>query len=447
MLGQAKIKQLADLALEHSRAEQTEIIIYAVESALTRFANNLVHQNVFESNATARVRVNLGKRTGVAESNDLTPEGLRRTVEIARAIAQVQAENPLTPSLPGPQPFTRVDSYVPATAQSSPEARARTVQGICRLAGARNLIAAGAYRADAYELAVVNSLGVETYHAGTIADLHASVMNEAGTASGYAASTAADVRALDAEAVGISAIDKALRSANPIALAPGDYTVVLEPAAVANVLVYLALNTFNALAVQEERSYVRGRRGELAFSPEVTLYDEGTSPDSLPLPFDHEGVPRQKVVFVDRGVIGDVVHDSATARQENRASTGHALPMPNTAGPLARHLVLAPSPSGADLLKGITRGILITRFWYTRVVHPLNVIMTGLTRDGTFLVEHGQVTLPVKNLRFTTSYVDILKNIRQVGDDPRLLRDDYYQASFRVPSVAVDGFSFTGVAQ
>lgn len=448
MLGQEKFKQLAEAALAQSKAEQTEVILYSLDSSLSRFANNTIHQNVFESNVTVRVRVIMGKRTGVAESNDISAEGVKRTVEMARAIAQLQPESPTNTPLPPTLAAGSVEGFVQRTADFTPEARARAISNMCKQAASQKLSAAGAFRTDAFELAVANSNGAFQFQQGTIADLHTVVMNEAGTASGYASASSPDVRALDADGIARTAIDKAQRSQNPIALAPGEYTVILEPAAVAMMLQYLAWNTFNALAVQEERSYVRGRRGELTFSPSITLYDDGFASDGYPSPFDHEGVPRKHVVLVENGIVRDMVYDTFTARRDNVASTGHSLPAPNIQGPLARNLFLAAGDKSRDeLIASVQRGILVTRFWYTRVVAPLHVMMTGLTRDGTFLIENGQVSLPVKNLRFTTSYVDALKNTRAVGRETSLVRDEWYGMNFCVPAMVIDGFNFTGVTQ
>jgi PmbA protein len=448
MLGQDKLKQLAETALGHSKADQTEIIVQVTDSALSRFANNTIHQNVFESNATLRVRVIFGRRTGVAESNDISPEGIKRTVDMARAIAQLQPENPENTPLPPPLAPLRVDAYAAHTAECPPETRARAIDQVCRQAAAQKLTAAGAFRTDAYEIAVANSLGAFAYHRGTIADLHTVIMNDAGTASGYASSASPDVRQIDSDAVARTALDKARRAQNPIALAPGEYTVVLEPDAVASLLQYLAFNTFNALAVQEERSYVRGRRGELLFSPLVSLYDDGTARDGFALPFDHEGVPRRRVTFVEQGIARDIVYDTFTARRDNVASTGHSLPAPNLEGPLPRHLFFAAGDKSRDELIGsVARGILVTRFWYTRLVHPFHVMMTGLTRDGTYWIENGQLSLPVKNLRFTSSYIDALKNTRAVGRETKLMRDEMFGMNFSAPAIVVEGFNFTGVTQ
>ncbi len=448
MLGPDKIRQLAEAAFAHAKGTWTEIIVQAVDSSLSRFANNAIHQNVSEANVSLRVRVVVGRRTGVAETNALSPDDLKRAVETARAIAQAQPESAEPPPLPAPSAAPTVNGFVPRTAECTPETRARAIASLTRQAAAQKLVAAGAFRTDAFELAVANSMRAFNYHSGTIADLHTVVTNEAGTLSGYAVASSPDVREIDSDAVARTAIDKALRSQNPIALAPGEYTVILEPPAVALMLQYLAWHTFNALAVQEERSYVRGRRGLQEFSPLVNLYDDGLAREGYPLPFDHEGVPRQRVVFVEDGVVRNVVYDTWTAQRDHVTSTGHSLPAPNLQGPMPRNLFISGGAASTDELIGsVARGILVTRFWYTRLVHPLHVMMTGLTRDGTFLIENGQVTLPVKNLRFTTSYIDALKNVRAVGRETQLVRDDWYGMSFRVPALVVDGFNFTGVTQ
>jgi PmbA protein len=429
-----------------SKADQTEVIVVSTDSQLTRFANNYIHQNVAESNAGLRIRVALGRRIGVAEGNDLSPEGIRRAVETARVIAQLQPENPDFPGLPPPQPIAQVNAYTTATANCSPETRALLVRSICQQASANKLVAAGAFKTETVELAVANSLGTFAYHPSTLADLHAVMMGD--SASGYASAASADVRELSSEKLAREAIDKAVRSRNPIAIQPGEYTVVLEGNAVSDLLGNLGSHSFNALAVQEDRSFMKDHLGERLMSEAVTIGDDGLAPDLIPLPFDYEGVPRQRLIFIENGIARAVAYDSATAAKEGKQSTGHSLPAPNTFGPLPMHTFLSPgTATQEEMISSVTRGVLVTRFWYTRTVHPLHVTMTGMTRDGTFLIEHGQVTLPIKNMRFTTSYLDAMKNVRMVGRETKLFREDWVGRNFRAPAVLLDGFNFTGVTQ
>lgn len=446
MLGLEKIREIAQVALATSKADQTEVLLMSMDSALTRFANNSIHQNVSESNGTLRIRVALGKRTGVAESNDLSPEGIRRTVETARAIAQLHPENPDFMGLPPPRDIPEVQGYATTTANFTPEARALFVRAICQQANANKLVAAGAFRTETFELAVANSLGTFAYHPGTIADFHTVMM--ADSASGYASAVSPDVRDLSSEKVGRQAIDKALRSRNPIALQPGEYTVLLEETAVSDLLEFLGLQAFNALAVQEDRSFMRGHLGEKLMSELVTIGDDALATNTIPVPFDYEGVPKQRVTFIEKGVARGVVYDTFTGGKEGKSSTGHSLPAPNSFGPIPMHMYLGGgSATREEMIRSVTRGVLVTRFWYTRVVHPLHVILTGMTRDGTFLIEHGEVTQPVKNMRFTTSYLDAMKNVRQIGQETRLVREDWMGRNFRAPSILVEGFNFTGVTQ
>ncbi len=446
MLGETKIQELVNQVLALSKADQTEVLFQGVDAALTRFANSHIHQNVAETNTEVRVRVVYGKKIGVASSNDLSPEALKRTVDTARAIAQLQREDPEFKSLPQPQPIQPAAAFVEATANFTAEQRAQVVSVLCRKAKDKGLVAAGAFTTAALETAVANSLGVFAYHPGTYADINTVMMTDAG--SGYASFAHPDARQVNAEALAREAIDKALRARNPIALDAGDYTVLLEEYAVTDLLDFLNYLSFSALAVQEDHSFMKGKLGEQVMGDRVTIWDDGAAADTIALPFDYEGVPRQKVTFIENGIARGVVYDTATAEREGRQSTGHSLPAPNTAGPFAMHMALAPGCTPkSEMIKSVARGIWVTRFWYTRVVHPMRVLITGMTRDGTFLIENGEVTRPVRNFRFTTSYLDALNNVRAIGDTTKLFYDDWSGAARRVPALLVDGFKFTGVTQ
>ncbi len=446
MLGQDTLRELMNQVLAFSKTDQTEVLFQGTDSALTRFANSYIHQNVAESNTEVRVRVVYGKRIGVASSNDLSPDALKRTVETARAIAQRQRENPEFKSLPAPQSIKNVEAFVEPTASFSAEHRAQVVNVLCRKSKEKGVVAAGAFTTATFETAIANSLGVFAYHPGTYADLNTVMMSDTG--SGYAAVTHPDARQVNAEAIASEAIDKALRARNPVAVDAGEYTVLLEEYAVTDILDFLNHLAFSALAVQEDRSFMKGKFGEKVMHDSVTIWDDGLAPDTIALPFDFEGVPRQKVTFVEKGIARGVVYDTPTAQRDGVASTGHSLPAPNTDGPFAMHMTMAPgNTSKSEMIKTVKRGIWVTRFWYTRVVHPMKVLITGMTRDGTFLIEHGEVTRPVRNFRFTTSYLDALNNVRAIGNTTKLFIDDWSGASRRVPALLVDGFKFTGVTQ
>jgi predicted Zn-dependent protease len=444
MLGENRIHEITNQVLALSRADQIEVIVTATESALTRFANSYIHQNVAERDTDVRVRVVYGKKIGVASSNDLSPDALRRTVETARAIAQVQREDPEFQSLPLPQTIQKVEAFVEPTASFTPEQRAQVVGVLCRKAKARNVVAAGAFATTAAEVAVANSLGVFAYHAGTHADISTVMMTDTG--SGYASFTHPDARQVNAEALANEAIDKAVRASNPTALEPGEYTVFLEEYAVLDMLNFLAMIGLTAQAMQEDRSFMKGKIGEKVMDARITIWDDGCAANAIPLPFDFEGVPKQKVMFIENGIARGVVYDTPTAQREGKQSTGHSLPAPNTMGPYPMHVFMAPGDTPKnEMLKTIERGIWVTRFWYTRPVHPMKVLITGMTRDGTFLIENGQVTKPLRNFRFTTSYLDALNQVRAISRETKMFFSDWGSASRVAPALVVDGFRFTGV--
>jgi PmbA protein len=444
MLGREHVERLLQEALRQSPAEQTEIVLTAEESALTRFANSGIHQNVFESDAQVRVRAVVGQRSGVAVSNRLDAEALARAAETATAIARLQPENPDFPGLPGPQPIDELRPYSEATAAYSPEQRARAVKVVCDLAVERRLVASGAFSTATHELAVANSLGLFAYDAATRAHFTTVVMGD--DSSGYAERAAVDATAIDGEALAREAVDKAVRSQHPVAVEPGEYRVVLQPYAVEEMLTYLAYLGLGAQAVQEGRSFLAGRFGEQLVAPSVDLWDDGRDPRGLPMAFDYEGVPKRRVSFFERGVAREVVYDRQTAAREGRDSTGHGLPAPNTHGPLPLNLFLGTGDaSDADLLAGIGRGIWVTRFWYVNVVHPTQTILTGMTRDGTFLIENGEVTRPIRNLRFTTSVLDALASVERIGREPLLIQS--WLGGSLVPALRVGRFTFTGATE
>ena len=448
MLGQDKARELTQQVLAMSKADQTEVVFIGTDSALTRFANSAIHQNVAEMNTQVRVRVVYGKRIGVASGNDLTPESLKRAVDTARAIAMRQRENPEFKSLPAPQPIhaERVEAFVERTANFSPEQRAQIVNAMCKKAKAKGVVAAGAFRTSATEIAVANSLGVFAYHPGTVASVTTVMMTDTG--SGYAEVAHPDASAINADALADEAIGKAIKSRNPTVAEPGEYTVLLEEAAVEDILNFFAFLGFSALAVQEERSFMRGKLGEKVMSENVTLCDDGRAPDTLALPFDFEGVPRQRVMLVENGIARGIVYDTPTAQRDGIASTGHSLPAPNSMGPLALHLAMTPGDTPKnELIKNIERGIWVTRFWYTRVLQPTRVLITGMTRDGTFLIENGAITRPIKNMRFTTSYLDAFNRIRAISRETKLTHEEWTGGARRMPAIVTDGFRFTGVTQ
>lgn len=440
---EASVQALLQKVLSYSEADQTEALFLKTESELTRFATNHIHQNIAESNAELRVRAVVGKRVGVASTNRLDEEALRRVAEQALEIARVSPENPEFRSLPSPQPVIPAHGYSERTAQFTPEERARRVGVIVQLAKERDLEAAGAFSTTARKTAVANSLGIFAYEPRTEAECHAVVMADA-RGSGYTARTATDAGTLDFEAMAREAVETAERSRNPIDIELGEYPVVLSEYAVADMLQFFTFMGLSATAVQEERSFMNGQFGKQLVHPSVTIYDDGHDPAGLPQAFDYEGVPRQRLVMIDHGVANAVPYDSFTAQREGKPNTGHAsFPAPNSEGPYPIHTMMeAGDASREELIKGVERGIYVTRFHYANIVHPVKTLLTGMTRDGTFLIEHGELTRPVKNLRFTQSILDVLREVEAIGRE-RIQYTDY--ATVVAPALRAPRFHFTGI--
>lgn len=439
---ETSIRSLLQKVLSYSRAEQTEVVYLGTESALTRFANNFIHQNVAESNAEVRVRAVVGKKVGVATTNRLDDASLRRVVEQALEIANIQPENPEFHSLPAPQPITPAPGYSEQTARYTPEERAHQVGVIVQLAKERGLESAGAFSTNTTEMAVANSLGIFAYEPRTDAECHAVVMADA-DGSGYVQRVATDVSTMNFEALAREAVEKAMRSRNPIAVPTGEYPVVLDTCAVGDMLENLIFMGLSATAVQEERSFMNGQFGKQLIHPDITIYDDGHDPAGLPQAFDYEGVPKQRVVMFDSGIARAVVYDSFTSARDGHTNTGHALPAPNPYGPMPTQTMMAAGDASMEgLIKGVDHGIYVTRFHYTNAVHPVKTLFTGMTRDGTFLIEHGELTSPIKNMRFTQSILEALRDVQAIGRE-RVQSNVYINVV--VPALRIGRFNFTGV--
>jgi predicted Zn-dependent protease len=423
-------------------ASQAEALVIRSDDALTRFANSEIHQNVAEANVAVNLRFVEGDRVGVASGNKVDGESLAALAEAAAAIARRQPERKDFPSLPGPGKAAAAvaGAWSQETAQATPEARADAVRAVIAEADGAGVMAYGSYRTGTEELAVANSLGVRQRESRSLGHCIVVLMHPDG-GSGYAESAAVDHREIDAAALGREAATRAADRREPVTLPPGDYPVVLEPYAVVDLLDMLGYLGFSALAVEEERSFAEP--GKRIGSDLVTIRDDATDLAGTPASFDYEGVGKQAVMLVERGVCRDVVYDVETAARAGRTSTGHGLPAPNTYGPFPLNMLMDPGTSSRDeMIGGLEKGLLVTRFHYTNPVHPKLAIVTGMTRDGLQLVENGRVVGPVRNLRFTQSYLDALAAVDAVGSERRLLRG--FLGTSVVPPVRIGAFTFTG---
>lgn len=436
--------RLAEAALADALREgvtEAEALVMTEDSALTRFANSEIHQNVAETNVTINLRVAVGKRVGVASSGRTDAEGLRRLAENAAAIARVVEELDDWGGLPSQTEIRDVPgAYNRVTAEAGPEFRAGAVRAVIGAANDAAVTAYGSFATGTESIAVANSAGARASGTRTTSQLITVSMGPDG-GSGYAEAAAVDASTVDAAALGREASGKARATANAVSIDPGDYPVVLEEYAVVDLLDMLGYLGFSALAVQEERSFFEA--GKRIGSDLVTIVDDGDDPAGLPLWFDYEGVAKRRVELVDRGICREVVYDSQTAARDGVASTGHGLPAPNPWGPFPLNMFMeAGDAPRDDLIAGLDRGLLVTRFHYTNPVHPKLAIVTGMTRDGTFLVEDGKIVGPVKNLRYTQSYLAALAGTVVVARERKTLKG--FLGGVVVPAVRIDGWTFTG---
>jgi PmbA protein len=444
MIGEKEARKLCEQVLARCQGTEAEVILTITDEALTRFANNIIHQNVAERDAEFSLRFHIGKRMGSASTNRLDPAGLDEFVDRARANASASPEDPGYPGLPDPTTYTSVPAFDQTTAGYTPEARAIAVGVLCRLANEKELNASGAFSTGYTELAIANTHGLFAYHAATKADFQTVVMSN--DSSGRAHGSAWKVDDLCTEALGNQAIKTAERGHNPRRIDPGKYCVVLEHYVTEDILTMLDYYGMGAQAVLEGRSWMNDRIGQHLLDPRISIWDDGLDLQGMPLPFDYEGVPKQRVDIVKNGVPLAPVHDRYTGVKMGVPSTGHALPPQMRGfGPVATRLFLAPGASSLpEMIRTTERGLYINRFWYTRLVHPRDCVITGMTRDGVFLIEDGELTYPVKNLRFTQSYVDALANVEAIGRETHLLAGEYGGISVRVPALKLKGFNFTG---
>jgi len=446
MIGSEKINPILKRVLKASTADQTEAMLIAHDSQLTRFANNYIHQNVAETNAILSVRAVMGKRQGVATTNDLSDEGIERAVETARLNASKQPEDPDFHGLTESPTSQSVPALDERTAGFSPEERARAIEVICRRSKEKSVTGSGYFKTGIVETAVANSLGTMNYHAGTLADVSVTAMTD--DSAGRAQASAWKVSELDPGAIGDEAIDKAHRGRNPRKVEPGEYTIIAEPYVAEDFMIMLSWIGMSAMAVQEERSWMNDRMGKQAMNPLVSIWDDGNDPIGCPLPFDYEGVPRRRVSIVEKGVVGSPLYDTYTARKEDKRSTGHATPGGWGIGPFPFNLFMAGGESTVDeMIQSTERGLYIATFWYTRPMHPRDAVITGMTRDGVFMIENGEITYPVKNLRFTQSYVEALANVEMVSRKTRQATWEFEQGvnfTSRVPALKIGAFNFTG---
>ncbi len=437
MLQKSQIKKILKQALRYSLAKQTEILVIQVSSNLTRFANSEIHQNISQDNNSILVRTIFGKKIGSASTNDFSLKAIKKTIDKAILIAKFQKENLDFVSLPCPVKIKKIKLFSFATANCAPQKRAQMVKTIIEKAEKKNLIASGALSTNAYQITVANSLGVFTSFSQTLASLSTVIMGK--NNSGYAEQTSWDINKINPQKAAQEAINKVLDDQAPIEIKPGIYSVFLEEYAVAGMLNYMAYLGFSGKAIEEGRSFLSGKLNKKVLGKNITIIDDGLSSRGLPMPFDFEGVRKKKVILIKNGIFKNRVYDSFSAYREGKISTGHSLPQPNDLGAFPQNLFLKNGKIGKEqMIKKIKKGIYVTRFWYLNAHHH-NLLMTGMTRDGVFLIENGKITKPLKNLRFTQSFPKALSEVAAISLETKLTGENIV-----CPALLIKRFNFTG---
>lgn len=462
MLTKEQAGDIFDLIKKLSSADEVEIFVSGGRFALTRFANNVIHQNVAEENHVVSVRTVFGGRTARAFTNKFDDESLRQAVKASESLAKVQHPDPDLLPTPnsaeaagGNQLSPMPSRHFEETAAITPEIRAEGVRKIVAVADRHHLTTAGVYSSgDSFE-GIFNSHGLSTWHRQTSAEVSITMLGQ--DSSGWQKANSPDVGNLDPLKLAEIAAKKAVDSAHPREIPAGKYTVILEPAAVLDIVGFMFWD-YSGMAILDQRSFLTGRIGTKLFGENVTIWDDVTHPLQAGSPFDGEGVTRQKVALVENGIVKRVVYARATAARMKSseykdnvgkiAATGHGFLLPNEMGEMPLNIVFAPAgdPQTVEqMIASTERGILVTRLWYIREVEPFEKMLTGMTRDGTFLVESGRVQGGVRNFRFNESLIHMLSNVEAMSTPVRSCGEESFDMV--VPAMKVREFNFTEVTK
>jgi len=460
MLTQTQAADIFERISKHSTADEVEMLLSGTNNALTRFANNVIHQSIAEENLLVSVRTVLGGRTARATTNKLDDDSLRRAVQASESLAKVQQPDPDLLPLPnageGMRPAEVIaNRYFEGTARIAPQQRAETVKKIVAIAAKHNLTTAGIFSNSETVDGVFNSRGLATWHTQTSSEISITMLGA--DSSGWQKSNSPNVADLDGKALAQIAAEKALTSAKPREIRAGKYTVILEPAAVLDMVGFLFYD-FGGLAILDQRSFLNNRVGTKLFGDEINIWDDaGHALQSGP-PFDGEGIRRQRVPLVEDGVVKRLVYARASAEKMKNSEhkdkvgpiepTGHGFPLPNEIGEAPMNIVFESSRNPQtieQMIASTERGVLVTRLWYIREVDPYEKILTGMTRDGTFYVEGGKVQHGILNFRFNESLVHMLSNVEAMGTPVRASGEETFDMV--VPAMKVRDFNFTEVTK
>src|ERR1700722_16587434 len=456
MLNQSQAHEIFERIKKHSTADEVEVLFSGGKSALTRFANNSIHQNVAEENYAVSVRTVFGKRTARSTTNKLDDESLKRVVQSSEKLAKVQHPDPDLLPVPDQSSAGSSSRDLPSrhfaeTAAITPAQRAETVKKIVSIAERHKLTTAGIVSTAETVEGIFNSRGLAGWHTQTSSEISITML--AADSSGWQKANSPNVANLNAAALAETAARKAFESAAPREIPAGKYTVILEPAAVLDIVGFMFFD-FGGLSILDQRSFLNNRVRTKLFGANINIWDDVTHPLQSGPPFDGEGVRRQKVHLVENGVVKRLVYARATAEKMKGSEykdklgsiepTGHGFPLPNEMGEAPMNIVFGTSPdpvSVDQMIASTERGVLVTRLWYIREVDPYEKILTGMTRDGTFYVEDGKVRYGVRDFRFNESLIKMLSNVEEMGAPVRASGEESFDMV--VPAMKVREFNFT----
>jgi predicted Zn-dependent protease len=442
-LSRQRAEELFKKVLKYSTADETEATMGSNAYSLTRFANNNIHQNVAEEGAYLSVRAVVGQRTARASTNKFDEASIRQVCEAALALARLQPPDPDLLPMPGPQMFRAIERLDEETATLSPQARAETVKGAIERAERDGLTAAGIFSSGVSAQAIFNSRGLKSFHEESLSEFSVTMLGD--SSSGWAKRTSPNWHELEPEALADRAASKALTSREPKEIPAGKYTVILEPAAVLDMLGFLFWD-FGGLAVHEKRSCLTDRVGQKIFGENIDARDDVFHPSQSGAAFDGEGIPRNRVKLVEKGVVKNLVYARQTARLMKTQPTGHGFPLPNEYGEAPMNIVMEGGRTSAEeMIRSTERGILVTRLWYIREVDPYKKILTGMTRDGTFWIEGGEIRHGVKNFRFNQSVIEMLNQVETMGPPQRTSGEESFDMV--VPAMKVRDFNFSSLTK
>ena len=465
MLTKEQASDIFDRVRRLSSADEVEVLFTGARFALTRFANNTIHQNVEDENCVASIRTNFGGRTARATANQFDDASLRRAVEASESLARVQEPDPDLLPMPDSQEATAAGEgaratqapsrFFERTAAITPGERAHAVGQIVAVAGRHGLTTAGIYSGSESLEGIFNSRGLAAWHRQTLAEVSITML--ADDSSGWQKLNSPDVRSLDPMLLAETAARKAVDSAQPREIPPGKYTVVLEPSAVLDIVGSMMWD-FSGMAILDQRSFLNDRIGKKLFGENINIWDDAAHLLQAGSPFDGEGMRRQRVQLVEQGTVKRVVYARGTAAKMKKSesadkvgligATGHGFPLPNEMGEAPINIVVggAEQPQTVDqMIASTERGILVTRLWYIREVDPYEKIVTGMTRDGTFLIENGKVQCGLRNFRFNQSLIAMLSNVEAMGEAKRACGEESFDMV--VPAMKVKEFNFTEVTR